>query len=259
MKYIYLRSSDIAKLTGHNKYEPKHKVINELLSRNGIKDVYVPKSNLEEGLHKLTKSQVIILKEELNLPDYYSLSDIEKNIKSTILYPSQSDSLSEEESKKLVDLKTEDKEVLQTLLNSMKQDLRMRRGNVKENKNLDKIQSEQKITINQRNSKMYTKELYRGESYCLIIRGKVDGISGDTIIETKNRTKYLFNELRDYERVQLECYCFLTGLKKALLTEHYNNESNCIEYQHNEEFWELCKGNIIDFIDTNIVPHLTES
>ena len=96
MKYIYLRSSDIAKLTGHNKYEPKHKVINELLSKNGIKDVYVPKSNLEEGLHKLTKSQVIILKEELNLPDYYSLSDIEKNIKSTILFPSQSDSLSEE-------------------------------------------------------------------------------------------------------------------------------------------------------------------
>ena len=40
---------------------------------------------------------------------------------------------------------------------------------------------------------------------------------------------------------------------------YYNNESNCIEYQHDEEFWELCKENIIDFIDTNIVPHLTYS
>ena len=259
MKYIYLRSSDIAKLTGHNKYESKHKVINELLSRNGIKDVYVPKSNLEEGLHKLTPSQVIILKEELKLPDHCSLSDIEKNIKSTILYPSQDGNLSEEESKQLVDLKTEDKEVLGYLLHSIKQDLRMRRGNVKENKNLDKIQSEQKITISQRNSKMYIKELYRGESYCLIIRGKVDGIAEDTIIETKNRTKYLFNELRDYERVQLECYMFLTGLEDAMLTEHYNSESNCIVYKHDEEFWELCNHNIIDFIDTNIVPHLTES
>ena len=259
MKYIYLRSSDIAKLTGHNKYQPKHKVINELLSRNGIKDVYVPKSNLEGGLHELTPTQISILREELNISQVSSLSDIEKHIKSTIIYPSQSGNLSEEESKRLVDIKTEGKEVLQTLLNSMKQDLRMRRGNVKENKNLDKIQSEQKITISQRNSKMYTKELYRGETYCLIIRGKVDGISGDTIIETKNRTKYLFNELRDYEIVQLECYCFLTGLQKTLLTEHYNSESNMIEYEHDEEFWELCKENIIEFINTNIVPHITES
>ena len=261
MKTINLRSSDIAKLTGHNLYDPRHKVINEILSRNGIKDVYVPKSKLEEGLRKLTKSQVIILREELNLGDNTNLYIIEKHIKSTILSPSQDSNLSEEEAKHMVDLKVGNKEVLQTLLNSMKQDLRMRRGNVKENKNLDKIQSEQKITISERNSKMFSKELYIGSSYRIIIRGKVDGISGDgtTIIETKNRTKCLFKELRDYERVQLESYMFLTGLKVAMLTEHFNDESHCIQYYHDMLFWEQCKWAIIVFIEDNIIPHLTES
>ena len=47
MKYIYLRSSDIAKLTGHNKFDTLEKTVNELLSRNNIQDRYVPKSNIE--------------------------------------------------------------------------------------------------------------------------------------------------------------------------------------------------------------------
>ena len=106
------------------------------------------------------------------------------------------------------------------------------------------------------NSKMYTKELHRGDKYCLIIRGKVDGMSDGTIVETKNRTKYLFNELRDYERVQLECYMFLTGFNNALLTEHYNNESNCINYTHDEGFWITCVDKIIQFIDTHIATFI---
>ena len=256
MKYIYLRSSDIAKLTGHNNYEPKERVINQILSRNGIKDIYIPKSNIENGLLKLTKSQLIILREELNLPDNCSISNIEKSIKSSILYPSQI-ALSEEESRQILKSKTLKKPTLIYLLNYMNHDLRMRRGNIKENKNLDTIEKKKNIKIEQRNSKMYTKELYRGDNYCLIIRGKVDGITNENnIIETKNRTRCLFNELRDYEQVQLECYMFLTGLNDAMLLEHYNEESNCIKYSHNEEFWTMCKENIIKFIDTHIATHI---
>ena len=47
MKYIYLRGSDLAKLTGHNKFDTLEKTVNELLSRNGIAERYVPKSNIE--------------------------------------------------------------------------------------------------------------------------------------------------------------------------------------------------------------------
>lgn len=256
MKYITITSSNVAKYTGHNKYEPLEKVVNQLLSKNGIKDIYIPKSNLEEALLQLTPSQVIILREELHLEDNISISDIEKNIKSTILFPSQNSSLTEEESKDLVNLKTENKEVLGRLLTSMKHDLRMRRGNIKEDTNLDKIQKKENIQITQRNSKMYTKELYRCDRYVIVLRGKVDGQSGDTIVESKNRTKGLFHELRDYERVQLECYMFLTGLDKALLTEHYNKTENCIKYSHDEGFWNDCLTNIVSFMDTHVEPLL---
>ena len=86
---------------------------------------------------------------------------------------------------------------------------------------------------------MYTKER-RCDDYVIVLRGKVDGHStgedGEgTVIESKNRTKKLFMELREYERVQLECY-MLTGYNKALLTEHYNETENCSEYSHDSEF-----------------------
>lgn len=257
MKYIYLRSSDVAKLTGHNNYQTLEKTVNELLSRNGIQDRYVPKSNIEEQLVKLNKEQLVILKQELNLSDSSSLYQIESVIKSTVMSNSYSGKLTEEESKENIDKKLVGKSILQSLESGIKQDLRMKRGNIKENSNLNTIQSQKKITIEKRNSKMYTKELYRGEKYCLIIRGKIDGLTDETIIESKNRSKYLFNKLRPYEQVQLECYMFLTGYKKSILTEHYNDESNCIEYIHNEEFWQDCYKKIIQFIDTHIVDYLS--
>ena len=76
----------------------------------------------------------------------------------------------------------------------------------------------------------------------------MDGISGDTIIETKNRTRKLFYKLRDYERVQLEAYMFLTGKNKSLLTEHYDGESSEISYDHNQEFWDQCIDNVRSYI-----------
>ena len=258
MKYIYLRSSDLAKLTGHNKYQSLEKTVNELLSRNGIQDRYVPKSNIEEKLIQLTEDQLTSLRKELNLSVDASLDKIESTIKSTVMGSSYSGKLTEEESKQNVDKKLEGKTILQSLEVGIKQDLCMRRGNIKEDSNLNSIQKKKGIQIQQRNSKMYTKELHRGDKYCLIIRGKVDGLSDGTIVETKNRTKYLFNELRDYERVQLECYMFLTGLEYALLTEHYNDDSNCIKYTHDEAFWSSCTDNVIQFIDTHIAGYLEE-
>jgi hypothetical protein len=252
MKYIYLRSSDIAKLTGHNKYETLEKTVNELLSRNGIQDRYVPKGQLVS----LSNEQLSLLKQELHVSEHATLQDIESMIKSTVMCNSYSGILTEEESKQNIDTKLEGKPILQCLESGIKQDLQMKRGNIKENSNLNVIQSKNKIVIDKRNSKMYTKELYRNDTYCLVIRGKIDGLNGDTIIESKNRTKYLFKELRGYEQVQLECYMFLTGFKNAILTEHYNSESNCIHYTHDKTFWNVCQHNIITFIDTNIAIYL---
>jgi len=264
MKYITITSSNVAKYTGHNKYDTIEKVVNELLSKNGIKDVYVPKSNIEEKIVGLTEEQLAKLKVELGLPNESTPLQVENHIKSTIMKNSYSSSLTEGESKQNVDKQLADKPITNQLISQgIKQDLQMRRGNIKENKNLDKIQSTKQIKIDQRNSRMYTKELYRCDDYVIILRGKVDGHStGDDgegiVIESKNRTRKLFMELRDYERVQLECYMFLTGYNKALLTEHYNETENCIEYSHDSDFWQGCLNNIVEFMNTHIKPCLVE-
>ena len=141
---------------------------------------------------------------------------------------------------------------------SIKHDLRMRRGNVRENKLLNTTQHKIGKKIGQRNSQLFQKILYTDPKglFDINIRGKVDGICSDGIIEIKNRTKYLFMELRGYERVQLETYMFLSGLKKSTLVEYYNDESNQIEYDQCDEYWEECKSKIVGFVEEHIAPRI---
>ena len=256
MKVITLTSSNFAKYTGHNQYEAKQKVINELLSKNGIKDVYVPKSNIEEQLMSLTKENLSALKQELQLPDTSNLSQIEAVIKSKIMASSYSKGISEEQSRTNLEKQTQGKPVLESLSTGIKHDLRMRRGNIKETMNINKIQKQMGVDIEQRNSKMYTKELYSNDLYTIMLRGKVDGLADGTIVESKNRTRRLFKTLREYGQVQLECYMFLTGFEKAVLTEHFNGTEFCIDYSHQQDFWDDCVQKAIQFIDTYIAPSL---
>jgi predicted Zn-dependent peptidase len=258
MKTINIRSSDLAKLTGHNNYESKENIIKTILNDNGIKKCYVPKSNIEDGLSKMTKEDLKEVKKELKLPDNVALSVVETQIKRTVMKDSYSSDIKEESSKQNVDKNLVGKVKLQALELSIKKDLQMRRGNIKEDKNLDFIQKKNNITIVKRNSQLYVKELYRDpdEKYNIVLKGMVDGLTGEKIVETKNRTKRLFHELRQYERVQLEAYIFLTGIKDAVLTEHYNEESNEIEYSHDDCFWEKCLEKVVEFMEMNIIIHL---
>jgi hypothetical protein len=260
MKYFYITCSELAKLTGHNSYEPVSKTVNTLLNKFGIKSVYVPKSNVEEGLNTLSKQSKVELSKELSTlsNSCISVHELEQAIKKNIVYPTQNGTLSEENSKTMLSELLKDKPVLKSIQQFIQKDLRMRRGNIKESKNIDNLQDKKQIKVEQRNSKMYSKELIRTEHYCIVLKGKVDGISGDTVVEAKNRQNKLFMELRDYERVQLEAYMFLTGYNKSVLTEHYNDTSNQIHYVHDEGFWQLCIDSTIQFIDLHIVPHIKE-
>ena len=258
MKYFYITCSELAKLTGHNDFEPVSKTVNTLLNKFGIKSVYVPKSNIEEGLNALSNQDKIDLSKELstlsnsNIP----ITNLEEAIKKHIVYPTQNGSLTEENSKTMLAGMLKDKPCLEALNQYIQKDLRMRRGNIKESKNIDILQEKKQIKVEQRNSKMYTKELMRTDKYCIVLKGKVDGITNDTVVEAKNRQNRLFMELRDYERVQLEAYMFLTSYNKSILTEHYNDTSNQINYLHDEVFWQLCVESTIQFIDLHIKPHI---
>ena len=105
---------------------------------------------------------------------------------------------------------------------------------------------------------MYERDIYVDPNgkYIIIIRGKVDGMNDEYIVETKNRTSRLFNMIPDYEKVQLNAYMFMTCKPKALHIECYNEQQNQIEYDFDKLFWEDCTDKIINFTNKHIVNHL---
>lgn len=258
MKYIYITSSSLAKYTGHNTYEPIEKVVQEILIKNNLRVGEIPKTKLEEEIVSLSEESVAQLKVDLKLPDSSDVRAITKAVQAIVkpsLISGTEDGSRNEINKGVTEVNSE---VLKTLIPSIQQDVRMFRGCKREANNLDKIQTSKGIQITERNSKMYCGELYRCEEYVVMLRGKVDGQSDDTIIESKNRTKCLFKVLRGYEQVQLESYMFLTGLNKALLTEHYNDTHHCIEYIHDEEFWKECLEKMVEFMEKYVRPVLLQ-
>lgn len=258
MKKIFIKASELAKITGHNKFGDPQDTLNTILSANNLCDVYVFDSNTEKAIKSLPKEELKSLKKDVGLQESASYTEVEKAVRDVSLKNTHDQKISESES-----IQNLEKNIANTgstlvakLSESISHDLRMERGTLKEEQNLDSIQAKENIVIKERNSKLYVKELYRDDNYAIILRGKVDGISGDTIIETKNRTRKLFYKLRDYERVQLEAYMFLTGKNKSLLTEHYDGESSEISYDHNQEFWDQCIDNVRSYIKEEIEGYL---
>jgi DNA polymerase III epsilon subunit-like protein len=79
------------------------------------------------------------------------------------------------------------------------------------------------------------------------IVGRVDRIQinedgSRTLVEIKNRTKRLFNTVRDYENVQCQTYLqMLKDVKYCRLIEQYDLEKKAYLIEKNDEAW---KGNI---------------
>ena len=260
MKSIVVIASELSVITGHNKYEKPQKVIDKILNRNKIVKRYIPKSKIEEQLLTLDEKKLESIKTELKLDNTATLKQIEDTIKQQVISKSLNENISEDESNKKMNDALKSMPVLNKCLdNSVEQDLRMKRGNIKENSNLNKTQIKQNIVIEKRNSQMYEKELYTDldRIFSIIIRGKCDGeIKDECIVETKNRSKRLFNMIPDYEKVQLNAYMFLTNKEKSLHIECYNEEQNSTEYDFDKFFWDDCSEKIVNFINENVACYL---
>ena len=259
MKDIKIVASELSIITGHNKYEPITKPIDTVLNRSGIVKKYIPKSKIEEKLLSLSDEDLKNIKLELNIDDKSSLKQVENIIKKQVLAKSLNEKISEDMSKKKVDEVIKSMPTVSKCLeSSVKQDLRMRRGNVKEDNNLNKTQVKRNIVIDNRNVQMYEKVLYvdPDRQYQIIIRGKIDGMNDEFLVETKNRTKRLFNMIPDYEKVQLNAYMWMTGKEKSLHIECYNEDSNEVEYDFDKLFWDECCDKIMGFVNEHIVNHL---
>ena len=256
MLKVIIIASELSIITGHNKYEKIQKAIDSVLNRSGIVQKYIPKSKIEEKLLSLSEEDLQLIKKELKLDENATIKQVEIVINQQILSKSLNENITEEQSKVNADKVLKKMPILNKCLEvSVKQDLRMQRGNIKEDNNLNKTQIKRNIVIDNRNSQMFEKELYKDpeKNYSIILRGKIDGMNDDYIVETKNRTKRLFNMIPEYEKVQLNAYMFMTNKKKALHIECYNEEQNSVEYDFDEVFWENCYNKIINFTNEHIL------
>ena len=259
MHKVTIIASELAIITGHNKYENIQKAIDAVLNRSKIVKKYIPKSKIEESLLSLSDKDLKCIKNELKIDENSSLKQVENMIKQQVMTKSLNENITEDQSKKKVDDVLKAMPVLNKCMEgSVKQDLRMKRGNIKEDKNLDKTQQKRNIVIDSRNSQMYERELYidPGGRFAVFLRGKVDGMNDEYVVETKNRTKRLFNMIPDYEKVQLNAYMFMTDKEKALHIECYNDDQNSVEYDFDKLFWEDCLDKVIDFTNNHIACHL---
>ena len=258
---IVIVASELAIITGHNKYEKIQKAIDSVLNRSGIVKKYIPKSKVEETLLNVTDKDLNIIKKELKLSEDTSLKEVEDVIKKQVMGKSLDSNLSEDQSKEKLNGVLKSMPTLSKCLEgSVKQDLRMKRGNIKEDNNLDKTEKKSNIVITDRNSQMYEKLLYSDPDgkYQVILRGKVDGMNDEYVVETKNRARRLFNMIPEYEKVQLNAYMFMTGKEKAIHIECYNDEQNQTEYGFDKLFWESCLDKVIEFTNNHIVCHLKD-
>ena len=64
---------------------------------------------------------------------------------------------------------------------------------------------------------------------------KEDGTK--VLVEIKNRTKALFNKVRDYEFVQVLTYLHMMNLQEARLIEQFNKERKSYDINFDQEYW----------------------
>ena len=255
-KIIVLNSSDLAKITGHNTFDPLSEYTDKLLSKHDIISKYIPKSNIEKKLLTLDAKNLLKIKKELNLKSGATLQDIELSIK--IITSSSKTNRTEDGSKNDLKLSLAQKPRIKELLaTSIENDIRMRRGNIKENTALDKSQKKMDVNIVKRNSEFYKAELFKTDKCHVFLCGKVDGITEDgSVVETKNRRSRLFNKIPDYEKVQMECYMYLTNLPECIHIENYNDQQNIKKYPHDKAFWDACMDKTKLYIAEKVSIHL---
>ena len=113
---------------------------------------------------------------------------------------------------------------------------------------IDKVSEQENVTVtgSQRKSEKIIASC-ADRHYVLV--GKVDGVitemdnetlENPIILEIKNRTKELFNEIRDYEKLQMYCYMLLLNHNEVWLTEALKHDNqvdiNVIKEPLNERY-----------------------
>jgi len=240
---ILINISQIAIITGDNKYKTKRDFLIEFWQKYDKKDyekfsstIGFVKENDKEIIEKIASKNNIDITQELkscskttNLNDF---ALIKKNILSKV------DNLNESEKKEII-------KSIDNVTNT--------KFGIKNETDVTKLYESMTNSIIIKDNRYHKKVIYSTQFLNIMIGGKIDGInnSNSCIIEVKNRVKTLFFTLRDYEKVQIMCYMNLFESLKGHLVEALkkktNTDINIIEVDYDENYMTYIISKIIVF------------
>lgn len=130
-------------------------------------------------------------------------------------------------------------------------------GKNNEHEIIEIYQSMKKITIKDNNKKLYSifiNNQYRNLIYHkIIVQGLIDGIVEDKddkyIIEIKDRQYKIFNEIPEYELIQIIIYMVITKIYKCKHIQRYKEKIKAELIIFNINKWNEIEKKIVEFID----------
>lgn len=266
-KYIYIFASDLSTFTSYSQYSIVSS-FERLLKRVDKEDYTKIMDMLKDDITKREDELIQAMETECDEPASIQetkkrqeeIQELKMNISKTQLTKEDfmKEILGKTQVEKIIDSKftTETKKRnLTKLVNKseyreeIKRDLKQKittlvntdHGNKEETSVLEKFQKAKNTDLDE-SQKFYSKHAFTIETpmcnYKVSLGGKMDGIDHNNrkVVEIKNRVRQLFGTLREYEKVQLMSYLYMTGYEKGLLVERYRDKSNEFELEYSERY-----------------------
>lgn len=241
---LIINISEIAIITGDNKYKTKREYLIDFWKKN-VKDDFNKykeitsfiKETDDDVIKKISNNNNIDLSNELkNCIKSKNTNDL--NTLKTVIF------------EKIGNLKEEDKKELTKSITN----LTNTKFGIKNENDVTKIYENMTGKKIVKDNKYHKIKLFQIDDLNIYIGGKIDGISSDssTIIEVKNRVHKLFYDLRNYEKVQIMSYMYLFSIFKSHLVEAHKKKDetniNIIEVLFDKTYMDYIINKIVIFI-----------
>ena len=239
---VWVKVSDVAACIGRNQYKPASEVLDDMHKRYSA-ETFLGSTKLDlalEAVERLPVQEKELLLKAAALP-LTSATEVKQVLTSVTQKITSSEVISETDKLKVVSLLTG---TMQTGL-----------GTRTEATIVQAVEAEQKVVM-ERDVNMYSLPLCKVGETTYALRGRIDRLQqeGDEtiLIEIKARVNRLFKKLRDYEKIQVQCYLQMLppdlAVRRARLIEQFNGESHSIDLDRDDALWqnEILPG-LVDF------------
>lgn len=227
MGRVTLRASDVAAIIGCHRYKPREEVFDEYWKKFSP-TTFIGETKGEAACAALSASDfaqdVLQVVSNMKPKDSTEVQTICANVRKHI----ESDTKLSPEQKAVV-------------IEHITSHVYTSHGTRSEDKTSDKVVADEGVRL-VRDNAFYNYSVCTIGDTEFVVCGKIDRIEerpdgSRVLVEIKNRMRRLFNEVVEYEMIQVQVYLQMMGLVHARLVEQYNNQVASHDITRDEELW----------------------